>query len=58
MTALRQKLDELRALPSETEWLEFKVNNNAPEEIGEYISALANGAALRQKPHGYLVWGR
>lgn len=32
---------ELCKLPSETEWLEFKVNNSKPDEIGEYISALA-----------------
>ncbi len=26
-------------------------------EIGEYISALANGAALQERPTAYLVWG-
>lgn len=54
---MQAKLDELRALPSETEWVEFKQNNDTPDEIGSYISALANGAALHQKPFGYLVWG-
>ena len=39
-------VNELRKLPSETEWLEFKRNNDNPDEIGEYISALANSAAL------------
>ncbi len=48
---------ELARLPSETEWLEFKRNNERPEAIGEYISALSNSAALCDKPHGYLVWG-
>ena len=38
-------LHELRQLPKETEWVEFKCNNANPEEIGEYISALANSAA-------------
>ena len=38
-------LHELRQLPKETEWVEFKRNNAKPEEIGEYISALANSAA-------------
>ncbi|MCX7169696.1 MAG: putative DNA binding domain-containing protein [Proteobacteria bacterium] len=28
-----------------------------PEEIGEYLSALSNGAALHGKPFGYIVWG-
>ena len=48
---------ELRGLPRETEWVEFKVNLALPQEIGEYISALANSAALVGKASGYLVWG-
>jgi ATP-dependent DNA helicase RecG len=55
--ALKTKLEELCGLPSETEWLEFKRNDNAPDEIGEYISALSNGAALSNQPSGWLVWG-
>lgn len=50
-------LQELRKLSSETEWVEFKHNNDNPEEIGEYLSALANGAALTGKAHAYIVWG-
>ncbi len=59
MTAaeLRPKLEELRRLPAETEWVEFKHNNSNPEEIGEYISAISNGAALHGKRTGYVVWG-
>lgn len=41
----------------ECEWIEFKCNNENPEEIGEYISALSNAAALHAKPRGYIVWG-
>jgi ATP-dependent DNA helicase RecG len=48
---------ELCSLPRETEWLEFKGNNSNPQEIGEYISALANSAALNGKASGYLIWG-
>lgn len=54
---LKKLLDELRALPSETEWVEFKVNYYEPQEIGEYISALSNSACLHQKDFGYLVFG-
>ncbi len=54
---LCQLLKELRLLTNETEWVEFKHNNANPQEIGEYISALANSAALVGKPAGYLVWG-
>jgi len=50
-------LAELRKLPKETEWAEFKHNNAEPEEIGEYLSALANAAALTGKVHAWLVWG-
>ncbi len=50
-------LQELRKLPNETEWLEFKHDNSEPLEIGEYISALANSAALCGKAHAYLIWG-
>lgn len=48
---------ELCKLPRETEWVEFKENNDQPREIGEYISALSNAAALAGKAHAYLVWG-
>lgn len=48
---------ELCKLPRETEWVEFKTNNSNPQEIGEYLSALANAAALNGKANGYMVWG-
>ena len=41
----------------ETEWVEYKLNNADPEEIGQYFSALANAAALNDQPFGYLFWG-
>ncbi|MFG0283907.1 MAG: helix-turn-helix domain-containing protein [Phycisphaerales bacterium JB039] len=47
----------LRRLPSESEWVEFKCNYAAPDDIGEYISALANSAATAHKPHAYVIWG-
>ena len=50
-------IDRLRALPSETEWFEFKRNHCSPEELGEYLSALANSACLVNQPRGYLVFG-
>lgn len=48
---------ELCKLVHETEWLEFKVDNADPQEIGEYLSALANAAAYNGKAFAYLVWG-
>jgi ATP-dependent DNA helicase RecG len=50
-------VDRLRALPTETEWLEFKRNHVEPQEIGNYLSALANEACLCNEPRGYLVFG-
>lgn len=41
----------------ELPWIEFKHNNYTPQEIGEYISALANTAALYNQEHAYLIWG-
>ncbi|MCB9367135.1 MAG: putative DNA binding domain-containing protein [Calditrichaeota bacterium] len=50
-------LQELAALPAETEWVEFKSDYVQPEQIGEYISAMANSAVLMNRDCGYLVWG-
>ncbi|GBR74114.1 divergent AAA domain protein [Candidatus Termititenax aidoneus] len=55
---LIELLTDLCAQPQETQWLEFKLNGATKNaEIGEYISALSNGATLANKPYGYLVWG-
>ena len=50
-------VDRLRREPTETEWLEFKHNRYQPQELGNYLSALANGACLAGKPRGYLLFG-
>lgn len=50
-------IEELRALPKESEWIEFKKNNYNPQTIGEYISALSNSACLENKEFSYLVFG-
>ncbi|MDP4008080.1 MAG: ATP-binding protein [Candidatus Peregrinibacteria bacterium] len=52
-----KQINELRRLPSETEWVEFKSNHQPPGKIGEYISALANSACLHQRSEAYLVFG-
>jgi ATP-dependent DNA helicase RecG len=54
---LQSLVRELAALPAETPWVELKHNNGHPQEIGEYISALANAAALEGKARAYLLWG-
>ena len=57
LAELQAKLDEFLRLPAETEWVEFKHNNANPQEIGEYLSAISNAAALHSKRTGYVVWG-
>ena len=50
-------VDEARKHSMELPWIEFKVNNYNPQEIGEYISALSNTAALYNQDHAFLIWG-
>ncbi len=54
---LQQLVLELKTMPTETEWLEFKVDNAKPDEIGEYVSALSNSAALSSRDRAYMLWG-
>lgn len=54
---LQLLIKELCATNKEKPWLEFKQNGIDHEQIGEYISALSNGACIDNKPFGYLVWG-
>lgn len=55
--SLVELIETLRAEETETEWLEFKTKYVSGETLGEYISALSNGAALCGRPYGYLVFG-
>ncbi|MDR2706438.1 MAG: putative DNA binding domain-containing protein [Planctomycetaceae bacterium] len=50
-------LKKLQALHKECEWIEFKMNNANPQEIGEYLSALSNSACYHTKDYAYLVFG-
>jgi len=55
--AVARLVEELCEQPQESEWLECKVNNGDPAAIGEYVSALANSAALCGRSSAYLIWG-
>jgi predicted HTH transcriptional regulator len=57
MQNLRELVLWLIRQPKECEWVEFKLNFHSPDEIGERISALSNGACLQKQPFGYLVFG-
>lgn len=56
-TQLINLLNELVKQPNESEWVEFKHNFHSPEEIGERISALSNGACIHGQDYGYLIFG-
>ncbi|WP_296828830.1 helix-turn-helix domain-containing protein [uncultured Megasphaera sp.] len=57
MKQLDKLVQELCNLPTETPWVEFKHNNYDADMIGRDISALANGAAWKEKSYAYMVWG-
>lgn len=52
-------LSRLRALPAETEVVEFKKAKNGfrDDELGQYFSALSNEANLKSAPYAWLVFG-
>lgn len=54
---LKELLNGLVLLSGESEWVEFKHNFHSPDEIGKLLSALSNGACIRNQPFGYLVFG-
>lgn len=55
--SLQTLVRNLAALRRETEWLELKHNNENPQEIGEYVSALSNATALLGRHSAYILWG-
>ncbi len=50
-------LENLLTFNDEYEWFDFKENWFSKDEIGEYISAISNGAAFCGKEYGYIIWG-
>lgn len=50
-------VNQLRNRYNEEEWFEFKENWFEPAELGAYISALSNSAAMLGKDNAYFVWG-
>jgi predicted HTH transcriptional regulator len=50
-------IDDLRKLPAETSWVEFKQNNADAQLIGKLISALSNAARLADQHFAYVLWG-
>lgn len=59
LTEAACRLDEFRVMPAETEWLDFKEakHNFDIEDLGKYVSALANEANLHERDSAWLVLG-
>ncbi|MBS5062604.1 MAG: putative DNA binding domain-containing protein [Hungatella hathewayi] len=57
MSGIIDIINELREYDSEREWFEFKENWFIANELGEYMSALSNSAAIDGKKYAYFVWG-
>ncbi|MCC5789491.1 MAG: putative DNA binding domain-containing protein [Opitutales bacterium] len=54
---LIQMLERFIELADETTLVEFKSNWKKAQDIGEYISAMANAALLAQQGQAWVVWG-
>ena len=57
MLDIKRLVKELCEYDQELEWFEFKENWFEPTELGEYISAISNSAAVEGRPCGYFIWG-
>ena len=49
--------EQIASIQKENRYIEFKSNYQNPDKLGQYISALSNGACLDGKDFGYLYFG-
>lgn len=49
--------EQIASIQKENRHIEFKSNYQDPDKLGQYISALSNGACLDGKDFGYLYFG-
>lgn len=57
MININNVINECLSYGDEREWFEFKENFFIIDQIGEYISALSNSAAVLGRKNAYLIWG-
>ena len=50
-------LDTLLSKGRECEWIEFKKDKYAPDDMGKCLSALSNSSLLCKEPYGYIIFG-
>lgn len=56
MTDLKQIFFDCVDCSDEYEWFEFKSNHVSPDDIGTYISALSNSAAMLGREESYVFF--
>ncbi len=57
MKDIKSIIDDCLSYDEEQEWFEFKENWFEKDELGEYISAMSNSAAILDRDYAYLIWG-
>ena len=57
MDDINKILNECLSYDDELEWVEYKENMFVIDDVGQYISALSNSAAILGKPNAYIIWG-
>ena len=57
MSNVTDIIDRCISFEDEQEWFDLKDSWYELDEIGQYISALSNAAAMCGEPYGYLIWG-
>jgi len=50
-------IQAVRKNSAELPYIEFKVNDYRAQDIGEYVSALSNTAALFNQERAFMIWG-
>lgn len=50
-------IDELCAHSSESELVEFKLNNSEPDRVAKLCSAMSNAARIKGKDFAFVLWG-
>lgn len=57
MMDVNKVIREIQLCEQELKWCKCTENWFDPVELGEYISAIANSAAVEGRSYGYFVWG-
>ena len=56
MNDINKILNECLSYDDELEWVEYEENMFVIDDVGQYISALSNSAAILGKPNAYMIY--